>query len=520
MLLNVAILMTLAQAGGEKIDTAADAIAQVHADLAKQPLELRPSLRYISLHHLAAKTRIEAALVLAGHCQHLSRASDIVRPASVAGGMLLRVNLDDYGWKTDVWERLRDPYFIEEVPGPPAYVDKVIEKVVDRESYETIVPGRPASDGRYYGPGKIRHTWKETVKETIKVPGASSSKVPALAPWLTRDDIDKVRIAEVLAWTRSQVPVVRGDWWFNQTAQAPLYYEFLGIKTVSDFEKLIGFDRKLSEGFRIELRGAAADSGVTLQPRAIARYDALGGGFWYTADFIRATGKQDPLEILGKDIELEADGFEGFGSGPNGFWFTFAADKKKNLVNEVPGNIASNHISRNNDKQIRPNISCLDCHRNGGLQDISEWSRGLLNPPLELRDPDYKRARELRQQYLRKLEPFLSKDRAVFEDAVKETTGLTSKVYLQKYADAWWDYENRKVTAEIAARDIGVTAGELQRKLEIYVKALSEPYSKLPPLSLKASSFIHKGAKSLRLPIRQYEDGVHAELQRIVRGVK
>jgi hypothetical protein len=468
------------------------------------PPEVRQTIRYISLHWLTEKERVATAPIIAGHCQHLSRSADIVRPVRV--GMLLRVNLDDYGWKAETWDKLQDPYYVE--------VQKVdyIEKEVEVVTYEDVKPGVKASDGKLY-PGVGRIKWTE--KKTVRVP-VEPVKVAALAPWLVETEADKARIAEVLEWTGSRVPVTRADWWFNQTAiQADReagYYDWLGVKDEKDFQKLIGFDRKLFEGFRIELREAVALSGVTLQPRAITRHDSAGGGYFRSLDFKVAKGKQNPLDVLGKDLEEAYDASEQYGVLPNKFWTTGLFDRAGKRQDFAPPEIASDGASRSHDKRVHVNVSCTRCHTNGGIQDIDGWIRNLLNPPLELRTADYKKQRELRQQYLRRLEPFLNRDRMQFEDAVKEATGLDSKKYAAAYGAFWESYEDRQVTADIAARDIGITAVELRKKLLAWIKAGYE-------LSPTASVFVHEGKHARAVGIRQYEQ-VHAELQRIVRSVK
>jgi len=424
----------------------AKALALAHADLARLPPEVRYHTRYLSLYATAEKDRPEAIKVLAGHVQHLSRQADITRPGALAGGSLLKLNLLDYGWTPEQWERLNDPYF-------------------------TVASG------------KENHP----------------------APWLG----DRHRLAEVVAWTGSWVPVVSAEWFFNATATAEggrLYYEFLGVKTVAEFEKIGGFDRKTSESFRVELRESVALSGVTLQPRAIARWDALGGGYWRTFDFRRATGKANPLQILGANIDAVADASEGYLAMPNGFWATYAADAKGNLVGAVPGDIAGDHGSKSNDKQIHPNISCLRCHGDGGLKAIDGWTRNLLTPPLELKVYDAKEYRRLKQQYLRKLEPFLERDKAQYRIAVKEATGFDSKTYALKYSTYWESYEDAKVDLAFAARYVGCEPEALRGNLLSAVKA---GYYVSPV----ASMFVHTGDKARAIGIRQFEE-VFPELMR------
>jgi hypothetical protein len=474
------LLMTTAQV--PPLDTAADAVAAAYADMVRQAPEQRPYLRYLSMHNLTKEERAAAIPVIAGHAQHLSRASDITRPGVLADGMLLRVNLQDYGWTPETWEKLNDPYMLATV--------EVIKEVP-------------------WGYYDSRGVWYQTRVEKKAV------KQLAPAPWLSEAPSSPEKVAALVEWTGSRLPVARADWWFNQTAaqqdREAGYYVFLGIKTVGDFEKLIGFDRKQVEGFRIELRESVAVSGVTLQPRAIARWDSLGGAYWKSFDFKLAKDKKNPLRVLGKDIEVEHDASEGFGLMANGFWATYAADGKGTLQAAAPGDIASDHGSKSNDKQVHANISCIRCHADGGLQNIDGWTRNLLNPPVELRTPDYKDAAIKRAQYLRRLEPFLARDRAIYAAAVKDATGMESKAYAAAYAKFWERYEDRPVTAEIAARDVGLDVKTFRRRLLVYLKT----YEGDPKyaLDIVASVFVHEGPRARGVPIRQYEEALPAIYQ-------
>ncbi len=425
----------------------ADAIEQAHADLLRMNTG-RDRVRYLSLYKFPLKERDLPALVLSGHCNHLSSEPIITRPAAVPGsaGALLRVNLDDYGWSASVWEKLTDPYFTATI------------------ETETVTPwegGYWKGDGRSYNPGAF--TYYKKVKTL------------ALAPWLTETEDAKRRLAEVVAMTGSKIPVVSGDWFFNQTAAAadrtPNYYDFLGVKDEKTFQARIGADVKLAEKFGAEIREAVADSGVTLQPRAIARHGTIAGGYWRSFDVAIAKDNKNPLRVLGRDFEKEYDASEQFGTLPNGFWATGLFNKQGVIQATAPDNIASDSMSRSNDRRVHVNVSCIRCHANGGLQDIDGWVRNLISPPLELRSPDYEKARELRRQYAEELEPFLGKDRAIYERAVKKATGLDSKKYAFVYGEFWERYEDGKIGIDEAARDLGVATEVWRKALDASVRA-------------------------------------------------
>lgn len=427
-------------------------------------------VRYLDLSSIPPAGREHSYLVLSGHMQHLSRSSLIIRPKVVpgSGGSLLRIDLADYGLPTKTWEQLSDidPYYHLRL-----------------KTLHDVPPYYYAGDASYPAGTYTRKTVTKT----------------ALAPWLVPTEGHKRDLAYLVAACGSEAPILRGDWFFYVTA-AQRYYDFLGVRDVPGFERVIGFDRKLFDGFSVEVRASVAISGVTLQPRAIARRAALGGGYWTTYDFKAFKQGRNPLELLGRDIEREADASEGYGVLPNGFWATYAADGKGVLQQTVPPDIANDHLSRSNDKQIRPNISCTRCHYESGLKPISDWHRNLLAPPLSLNlgyDKGLAEVVQLRQQYATKLEPLLKKDRLVFETAVKEATGWDAKKYAQEYAKFYERRELAKVDLAWVERDTGVPKEKILAALRRSIAAGKGD----PVLSVLAL----EGERSVGMPIHVWE---------------
>lgn len=464
----VATLFVFAQACASDVHAAAK-------DLARLPAETRQSVRYLYMPEIAVKERADFFKVMSGHCAGLSRETDIVVP-QLAGPSLIRLNLDDYGWDHGTWEKLTDPY---------SHVEVVTR--IERLWEGGVWP----KDGQYYAAGTFK--W---FKET---------RTPAIAPWLADTPEDKTAIAYLIEHTQSKAPIVNAAWWFNQTAAAlnrtPGYYDFLQVKNKKDFEKLIGYVKRPGR----ELLEAVVDSGVATQgERVIVREDTVGGGYLYTLDFFKIQGKQNPQRNFGKDIlNSEPDAFETYGHLPCGMWVTGAFGKNGDKQDAVPGGIASDHFSKSNDKQIHVGVSCIRCHTQGGIQDFDGWVRGM--PPGQfLQTADYYRAKELRRQYLRKFQPYLARDRAIYAEAVKEATGWTPEVYAAKYAWMWERYEDARVTADFAGTYLGMKGPELQKRLVSYQQATGGID---PPLSnlLKVKGFMN---------IRQWE-----EVQPVVRQI-
>lgn len=488
---NLAVILLMFTAVVASAQTPATAVAQALADAKKLPPEVAYYTRYLDLSELLAAEREDAYRVLSGHLQHLSRESDITRPVIVPGtaGGLLRLNIEDYGWKVDLWEQLEkvDPYFHAQV--------------ITETKEITWWPGGNYN-GVYYPVNAFR------VYELVK------KKQTVSAPWLG----DAKNIAALIRLTQSRIPIVRGAWFFNQTAaqqeRKPGYYDFLEIKDEKTFQAVIGFDAKLAAKFGNDLRSSVADSGVTLQPRAIVRQATLGGGYWRSLDFRLALDKGNPLRVLGKDIEEKYDATEQYGHLPNGFWATGLFDKQGKRQDAAPDFIASDGQSKSNDRRVHVNVSCVRCHVNGGLKEIDDWTRNLLQPPLALNAVDYKELRKLRQQYLRHLEPFLDRDRAVYAASVKEATGWDTKKYAQQYATFWERYEDARVDAAWAARDLGVSEKKFVDAVYAQVK--------LGTADTVLSVFVLKGPRVRTIGIRQWLEVYPIAQQYVaqVQGVK
>jgi hypothetical protein len=488
--------LLLAQLPPGESPTPVEAVKVIHADLARQPASVRPYLRYL-LRPVAWTDKDWEYFrpVLAGHCNHLSRQPILAVPARV-GSIALRVNITDYGWKAETFDRLYDPF---------TTIPVVEAEKHPLEEYEWWKGGVWPDDGRYYPP-KAFQVRRAVVK-------AYAHNV-ALAPWLLSEPEDKGRLAEIVNWTQSRAPFVRSDWFFNQTAaqqaRDPGYYDFLEVKTEADVFKMVGFDEARAKEFRFELREAVSVSTVTHNPRGIVRWDTLSGvGLWRSIDFKRETLAKlkakgiTPIKTTGRELENHADGFEGFAGLPNAMWFTWGANKKRELLDAVPGEIAGDTFSKTSNKQVQPNAVCLRCHASkAGLNDIDGWFRNSLNPPLELRFYDYDKAVETRQQYLRKLEPFMARDRAAFEEAVIECTGLKASEYLKRYTELWEKTEDAIATTEYVAADWGLTAKDFRERITAAIKT-GYTYADVP-----VGAWVHTGARARRLGIRDYWDEI------------
>src|SRR5262249_12399155 len=252
-----ALLLFLAAAGAA---AAGDALALALADARALPPDARPHVRYLELPgSLPERARAEFLKVLAFHVNSLSREAAFAPPAGhpapvLASPTLARVYLPDYGWDSKVYERLGplDPYY---------HVKVRTTEFEEVDELQTV--GRYYLGGRPVRPGTPGAVWvdegKEPTGRKIKRPkgGARAKDVTAAAPWL-----DAAAIAELVALTQSQVPLLRADWFFVQTAREldredvktnAGYYEFLGIASRGDILRLTGLDEKVSRRIQREV---------------------------------------------------------------------------------------------------------------------------------------------------------------------------------------------------------------------------------------------------------------------------
>jgi len=468
-----------------RLPAPADAVAAAWYDVRTLPPELRPRTRYLSLYNLPSRERTEAARVLSFHANSLSREPDIVPPALLADGTLLRVNLSDYGWDADTWEKLAqaDPYFHTAVE---------TEEEFDRDY------------GHYDRFGRFVVT--ETRRESRKV------KKVVLAPWLAESAAEQKAIAGLVRLTRSQGPVLRADWFFRRTAiqegDAVGYYDFLGVgKKRADFEEAVGADLGLAKRLKKEVAGVILRSTVALNNRRLVRFATVSGAYWQTLDAKANLDRRNFARVLDDGFAFDAS--EVIASLPNGLHAYFLANSKGVRQDTAPDFIASDATASGTDRRVHAGLSCIRCHgAAGGIQDIDEWVRRLVAPPLALQSPDYDKLKRLRQLYLGDLRRQVRKDREQYADAVKRANGLTPLANARLYA-RWWDrYQEQDLDLARIERELGVPRARVVAAL----RATSRKAGALDPVLAGL-------LQDKELPIRseQWEE-VFAQAMSAVRG--
>jgi hypothetical protein len=517
LLLKVAAVLFLGQADVPKIPTAGELNRAAPNDAARLAPEVQEETRYLRQPaDMDDKAWIKFKAVFSGHVQGLSWRGRVVIPKEV-GKHLLRVHFSQYGWTREVWEKLADPYStipvkaaderFEYFAGDSGHwqPNKKNPDQIDHLEHGKHLGAWFTKEGVYYkivGPD-----WVKTKGKDIKYPPgkwrsevrAVGKEAVAIAPWLSETEKAREATTQLSTWTKSIVPVVRADWFLEQTA-ARLYYEFNGIKNQADFEKLVRFDRKLA--FELERKKVVSWSGVAVgHVRRIERTQTTLGGLWKTFDSEKPTGRKNALVFL-DDEEFEFEATEQIGTRPNGWPAFFLGNNLGALQQVAPGNIVGGYRRRgvgHNDSNLQINTSCWDCHTRAKADNVLLTIDATSIKKLSAYY-DYKIIDDLERQYIlatgpRDIPQLFQHDRRQFAAAVFEATGMQPFDFGEAYLAEFARYTDKRVDIRSAAFDAGVSASELKACFDLEEKAIG---------------YLHPSASTLQgggqLHIRQYEE--------------
>lgn len=467
-------LAIIAIAVGPVVAGPAESVTAAWVDVQKVPLELRTHTRYLSLYHFTPEQRKEFLLVLAFHCNSLSRESDLVAPVLV-GNDLVRVNMIDYGWTREVWEKLTnsEPYYHVRVDGKGLVLPKV--KTID-VPVVSVIPVNAIKERVSFDFGKTwvnrfsvdnGRTWK-IADEKVEAKKEEVKGIAAHAPWLPAQDITSLALA-----TNSDAPIVRADWFIFQTAiqqdRAAGYYDFLGVgKEEKDFQELVIVDVKLAQRARMEMLASVARSGVTLNNRGIEWYKTIRGHYFRTQDYKSSTFKQNTLRLLDGDTEPpKGDASEQYGTLPNGLWAFWLQDGNGKRQDVAPDFIASDGMASGTDRRVHVGLSCIRCHETG-IQPINDFVRRVYQGPLLLASPDYAKTKRLRQLYLSDLEEQVKDAQAYYAKRLKKLNGLTPEANARAYAKVWDQFVERDLGLEDVCRELNVEKVFFLERLKAY----------------------------------------------------
>ncbi len=484
MWLRVGLLL-MVLAGRAAAATPADAVRLAHADCKRQPVAVRSSLRFLSLYSIPENQREDFLKALTFSINSLSREAEIIPPRRISAD-LVSIHLADYDWDAKVWEKFAatDPYF-----------HLKLEKVVEYQDKEAI--GYRTPTGAWVTSGTRPVTKRE------------KRVIDAAAPWLPTKEI-----AELIALTQSQAPILRADWFVVRTAiqvdrKGDGYYDFLRVKNRGDLERLVALDRKAAQRVRREIAAIVAESGVALNNRQIFRFQSITGGYWETRDVNNSLDKRNAMRVLNGDFVHDAE--EIYATLPNGLFVMAASDARGNLQDTVPDKIAGDKKATSNDLRIHPMLSCVRCHTEG-LRPIDDWARKFYSKDeegneIKLNAVEYEKLRRLKQLYLGDLDRWLRRDREDYADTLLKTNGLAPADNARVLSEVWKNYQELPVSGEQLALELGVSAD--------HMRAAFTRYSKRTNLDVVLLGYLKRPEIPAR---REHIEEIFAVAQSVLRG--
>ena len=311
--------------------TLADTLATALVDAAAQPAASRPFLRYVSTGQFrpgpcdddgpiegARRELSRARMAVSKLINGMSREPRAVVPQAVGSeGLLLRLDLRDYGWQA--------PVDLDGQSHANAW-----EAVAARAAIALELQGGPASE-------------------------------------LERE-------------LGTRVPVLLSSSFVATAVSAELYYAILRLPaTLGELKRELGIDGDEDVERGPWVRAAFSTSGVSAQPRGVARYrgSALGDGyFWQTFDFA-PSARQESLYL--EPLTTRADAHQVMFSLPNGLpaYYVTDAEGSRALESRFLVDAAQNN------GRMRLASSCVSCH-NGGVIAFNDEARGFVEGNADL----------------------------------------------------------------------------------------------------------------------------------------
>ena len=403
--------------------------------------------RYLTISNIPESNREDVVVVLNFWANSLSREAEFAKVRRVSPS-LVAVVLDDYGWKSETWEKFaaEDPFYHARIQ---------VEKGARALFWAA---GNPLKGAGY----------AEAVADS-----AGTLAVPA--PWLSQTDA-----LELSLLTGSAAPLLRGDWWLSRVAiqagrNGTGYYDFIEVKARADFEKLVAFDIKESQRVKKEVAGIVSRSGVANLPRQVFRFQSPTGGYWVTRDALDDNREgRNALRALDGDFKHQAE--EIYGTLPNGLFVFYLSDEKGVRQDSAPDKISSDETAPGRDRRIHVGVSCVRCHVEG-LRPVDDWARKVYAGPIKLASPDAVKFRRLRQIYLGELQEKLTEDVETYTRRLKRLTGKTPEEMAKLVGKVWAGYVERDLLPADAAREFGITEAVYLARLKAYFAAdqLADP---------------------------------------------
>jgi hypothetical protein len=460
----IVIVARLANNETSRADSPATELIAVLADAERLNAHDRATTRYLSLYAIPPDRRDEAAAVAGYTLNALSRSRAIVQPKQITG-TLLRFNIEHYTTnKTETdewiaaWEKIAeiDPYW------------HIRTEVISVGNALSGVPGAPNAVSTSTRPTE-RHRGRSL--QTVTVPGGWTNLAAA---------------ARLQALTGSAGALLRADHFISVATVPPRYYEFAGVAAKeADFLKSLGVDSKKIEQLRANAGANLILSGITQKPRRVIWQQGPLGGVYSTLDVERVAAERDPIRrpLSAAGLAFEYDASEWFAMRANGLWLTSLYNRAGQRQDSVPDRIAKDTSDPAADGIVVPLLSCIRCHREGGLRPFRDDQHSLLADGIELRTlraRDAQRAAEFYDEP--RLQRQIEFDRENYSRAVaRATAGMRPPDLADALARTVREFLYTPVTLEQAARELGIdsprdgTTDILVRRLRAALSASRDP---------------------------------------------
>jgi hypothetical protein len=441
--------------------TPASAVELALADILTLDPVLAKVTRYISLYNVPLHDRPRVIQTVTFVVNSLSQNNLIVPPVVLADGLLLRINLDDYGIRAQAWDDLSakgsgpgafpEPYFHVLVEKTEPVFEDVLEDVYENQPY-----------GRYDGYGRWYQTEVRRVKTGTRVVGKNlvstkSVKKVAQAPWL-----DQVKLGVLIQQAQTQFPIVRSDWFIYYATLDPRYHELLGLgENLDDIRKFAAADDKAADKEGVQVRGAVLFSEVANHNRSLERTPTIRrwgrAYYWESRDYLTSVRNQDVLVDLLNDKPDAREIIFSLRNGLQGYAVVNAAGVRLDVA---AADVAIDPRTVLHDKQVWNARNCMVCHAQG-IIPIQDEVRLTATGPIalavaELKKKDAGAAQRIVDRYFAVgIDQLVQADQAAYALAVKACNGLDPAANALQFQQALWEYYDRPITLQDLVLEYG-----------------------------------------------------------------
>ena len=483
----------------EKIFTPETSVLFALADVQTLPPDIQPYIRYLAVYNEPKDRRKILAQISSFVCNSLGTKKKMYIPQFVGGTdeTVIRINIADYNWKPEVWDKLAregsgprpfpEPYFHLRVARKVEveFAPVVEKKLVKRTVTKNIVAGYYSNGQPYYRQQQVEEEVEEEVELKVPVKQTNKNEVQASAAWINADAV--VKLANL---TKSESPILRADWFIVNAMLPPLYYDFLNLgKTREDFEKFSFADEKTSEKANALDAAVVVYSEVTRNNRRMRRSPTLRNGYyWATFDLLSST-KGNKATV--KPTEFKFDAQEIISSLPNGLQAYWLSNGNKERQDEAPINIAKDNTAV--DRVVRTGRSCVICHVDG-IRPINDEIREGTKPDghnssVQIIIGDKKDAYQTDDLFGSDLQKQITLDQQKYADAVAASSGFKVVENAKHFAEIYDHYVENLITKEVIARDCGISMTELDKYLQMAKDNVLNGLTKRQPRVVRRDQF-------------------------------